>query len=111
MPVPHELLSQCLDVTKQLIALDKKAAINIRIGNEFVFSFNNQETFSERKKSPSQTKRNLLRKAAFENMQKENKQTEKTETKAFAMMPTLDKKVETETLKTQIQSTGMTLED
>ena len=84
MPVPHELLSQCLDVTKQLIALDKKATINIRIGNDFVFSFNNQETFDERKKSPSQIKRNFLRKAAFENTQKENRQTVKTETNALA---------------------------
>ena len=50
MSVPSELLSQCLEITKQLIALNQKAAINIRIGNEFEFSFNNQE-MSERKKS------------------------------------------------------------
>ena len=93
--VPHELLSQCLDITKQLISLDQKAAINIKIGNEFVFSFSNQETLSERKKSPSQIKRNLERKATFENMKKENIQNEKTETNALAAtaMPTLDKKV------------------
>ena len=102
MPVPHELLSQCLDVTKQLIALDKKAAINIRIGNDFVFSFNNQETFDEKKKSPSQIKRNFLRKAAFENTQKENRQTVKTETNALATIPTLDKTVETKDSETQI---------
>ena len=92
MSVPHELLSQCLDLTKLLITLDKKAAINIRIGHEFVFSFNNQETLGERKKSPSQIKRNVERKAAFE---KEKTQTEKTETKPFATTPTLEKKVET----------------
>ena len=102
MPVPHELLSQCLDVTKQLIALDKKAAINIRIGNDFVFSFNNQETFDEKKKSPSQIKRNFLRKAAFENTQKENRQTVKTETNALATISTLDKTVETKDAETQI---------
>ena len=62
MSVPRELLSQCLEITKQLIALNQKAAINIRIGNEFEFSFNNQE-IGERKKSPSQVKRNLERNA------------------------------------------------
>ena len=40
-------------------------------------------------------------------MQKENKQTEKTETKAFAMMPTLDKKVETRDAETQIDLTSI----
>ena len=99
MSVPHELLSQCLDLTKLLITLDKKAAINIRIGHEFVFSFNNQETLGDRKKSPSQIKRNVERKAAFE---KEKTQTEKIETKPFATMPTLEKKVETKDAETQI---------
>ena len=55
MSLPSELLAQCLDVTKQLITLNQKAAINIRIGSEFIFSFNNQE-ISEKKKSPSQIK-------------------------------------------------------
>ena len=102
--VPHELLSQCLEITKQLISLDQKAAINIKIGNEFVFSFSNQETFNERKKSPSQTKRNFERKATFENMKlkKENNQTEKPETKPFAAVATLDKKIETSDAETQV---------
>ena len=104
--VQHELLSQCLDLTKQLISLDQKAAINVRIGNEFVFSFSNQETLSERKKSPSQIKRNLERKATFENMKKENIRTEKTETNALAAtaMPTLDKKVKTRDTETEIDA-------
>ena len=46
---------QALDLAKQLISLNQKAAINIRIGSEFSFSFNNQDhETSERKKSPSQ---------------------------------------------------------
>ena len=73
MSVPSELLSQCLEITKQLIALNQKAAI-IRIGNEFEFSFNNQE-IGERKKSPSQVKRNLERNAIFKNMKKEKLET------------------------------------
>ena len=69
MSVPCELLSQCLEITKQLITLNQKAAINIRIGSEFIFSFNNQE-ISEKKKSPSQIKRNLERNETFKNMKK-----------------------------------------
>ena len=95
-----------MEITKQLISLDQKAAINIKIGNEFVFSFSNQETLSERKKSPSQIKRNLERKATFENMKKENIRTEKTETNALAAtaMPTLDKKVKTRDTETEIDA-------
>ena len=70
MSVPSEQLSQCLDLTKQLISLNQKAAINIKIGTDFIFSFNNQE-ISERKKSPSQLKRNLERKEIFKNTKKE----------------------------------------
>ena len=83
MSVPSELLSQCLEITKQLIALNQKAAINIRIGNEFEFSFNNQE-MGERKKSPSQVKRNLERNAIFKNMKKEKLETSP---KTFAKKP------------------------
>ena len=54
------LLSQCLDITKQLISAKQRATINIRIGSEFNFSFcNKEEPVSAQKKrtSPSQKKR------------------------------------------------------
>ena len=79
MSVPSELLSQCLDLTKQLISLNQKAAINIKIGSDFNFSFNNQE-ISERKKSLSQLKRNLERNKIFKTFK--NTQKEKLETNA-----------------------------
>ena len=91
MSVPSELLSQCLEITKQLIALNQKAAINIRIGSDFVFSFNNQET-SERKKSPSQIKRNLERNEIFQNTKKEKLERDEN---------TLEKKIETKDSESQ----------
>ena len=91
MSVPCELLSQCLDITKQLITLNQKAAINIRIGSDFVFSFNNQET-SERKKSPSQIKRNLERNEIFQNTKKEKLERDEN---------TLEKKIETKDSESQ----------
>ena len=101
MSVPSELLSQCLDITKQLITLNQKAAINIRIGNEFEFSFNNQE-MSERKKSPSQVKRNLERNAIFKNMKKEKLETSP---KTFAKKPeTKDSETQTVILSTTTET-------
>ena len=91
MSVPCELLSQCLEITKQLITLNQKAAINIRIGSDFVFSFNNQET-SERKKSPSQIKRNLERNEIFQNTKKEKLERDEN---------TLEKKIETKDSESQ----------
>ena len=75
MSVPSELLSQCLDITKQLITLNQKAVINIKIGSEFIYSFNNQDTNEMKKKSPSQMKRNLERNEMFKNMKKETLET------------------------------------
>ena len=86
MSVPCELLSQCLEIT-----LNQKAAINIRIGSDFVFSFNNQET-SERKKSPSQIKRNLERNEIFQNTKKEKLERDEN---------TLEKKIETKDSESQ----------
>ena len=91
MSVPCELLSQCLEITKQLITLNQKAAINIRIGSDFVFSFNNQET-SERKKSPSQIKRNLERNEIFQNTKKVKLERDEN---------TLEKKIETKDSESQ----------
>ena len=91
MSVPCELLSQCLEITKQLITLNQKAAINIRIGSDIVFSFNNQET-SERKKSPSQIKRNLERNEIFQNTKKEKLERDEN---------TLEKKIETKDSESQ----------
>ena len=106
MSVPSELLSQCLDLAKQLITLDQKASINVRLGSDFVFSFNNQENISERKKSPSQIKRNFERKETFKN----NMKKETIETKEN----TLEKKPETKDSETQIDilvtSTGTNTE-
>ena len=82
MSVPSELLSQCLDITKQLVSLNQKASINIRLGSDFVFSFNNQEIVNERKKSPSQIKRNFERNETFKNMKKETFETKNLEEKS-----------------------------
>ena len=69
-----------------------------------MFSFNNQEIISEKKKSPSQIKRNVERNEIFKNMKKETFETknleEKTETK--------DSETQTEILVT---STGMNTDD
>ena len=82
MSVPSELLSQCLDIAKQLVSLNQKASINIRLGSDFVFSFNNQEIISEKKKSPSQMKRNFERNETFKNMKKETFETKNLEEKS-----------------------------
>ena len=93
MSVSSELLSQCLDITKQLISLNQKAAINIRIGSEFSFNFNNQDhETSEKKKSPSQIKRNLERNEIFKNMKRETLETKET---LETNKKTLEKKIET----------------
>ena len=82
MSVPSELLSQCLDIAKQLVSLNQKASINIRLGSDFVFSFNNQEIINDRKKSPSQIKRNFERNETFKNMKKETFETKNLEEKS-----------------------------
>ena len=71
-----ELLSQCVDMTHQLIKTKQRATIDIRIGNEFKFQFCNQEdeAFVHKKKlSPSQRKRNSLRKSEFDNQKRVEK--------------------------------------
>ena len=63
------ILAQCLDMTTLVIKTKQKAIINIRIGSDFNFEFNNMEqnVFQPKKRqSPSQAKRNFERKVKFE---------------------------------------------
>ena len=64
----NELLSQCLDLAKQLMKNNQKATINISVGTDFNFKFSNLEhaSFTEKYKSPSQKKRSLERKAQYD---------------------------------------------
>ena len=68
MSVKNELLSQCLDLAKQLMKNNQKATINISVGTDFNFKFSNLEhaSFTEKYKSPSQKKRSLERKAQYD---------------------------------------------
>ena len=68
-----DLLSQCVDMTHQLIKTKQRATIDIRIGSEFKFQFSSQEdeAFANKKKlSPSQRKRNSIRKSEFEHLKR-----------------------------------------
>ena len=104
---------QALDLAKQLISLNQKAAINIKIGSDFSFSFNNQE-ISERKKSPSQLKRNLERNEIFKNMKKEKLETNsntletKTETKDSESQTDILTTTKTETKDSESQTDILT---
>jgi uncharacterized protein YecT (DUF1311 family) len=54
---------KCLEITSHVLNNDQRAFINIKIGNCFRFTFNNQETsIDTRKKSPSVIKRDNERK-------------------------------------------------
>ena len=66
------LLSQCVDLTHQLI---KTKMIDIRIGSEFKFHFCSQEDeiFARKKLSPSQRKRNSLRMSEFEHLKQDER--------------------------------------
>ena len=63
------MLAQCLDMRTLMIKTKQKAIINIRIGSDFNFQFNNMEqtVFEPKKKQlPNQVKRNFERKVKFE---------------------------------------------
>ena len=63
------MLAQCLDMRTLMIKTKQKAIINIRIGSDFNFQFNNMEqtVFQPKKRqSPFQVKRNFKRKVNFE---------------------------------------------
>ena len=58
-------LEQCIDLTTEILNKGVVAYINIKVGEDFVFTFNNQDYKKEensKTKSPSQIKRNKERK-------------------------------------------------
>ena len=78
-----EILRQCMEFTTQLIEKNMEVCINIKINENFNFSFNNAKdtpAFPPRKKSPTQLKRDYLRQKVFENKMKESLSDVKTET-------------------------------
>ena len=68
MSVNNALLSQCLDIAKQLMSKNQRATINIMMGKDFSFEFSNQElaAYSHKNKSPSQIKRSLERQECYD---------------------------------------------
>ena len=64
-----DLLTQCVEMTHQLVKTKQKANINIRVGSDFHYQLCSQaeEAFATgRKVSPSQRKRNNIRRSEFE---------------------------------------------
>ena len=95
-----ELLSRCLDITRQLVELEHKAMINIKIGEKFVFMFDNQENIVHRNKSPSQKKRDLRRKYDFQDSKLRKCKSEKDTDNVEAVN---DDKIETKVTETQTE--------
>ena len=61
------LMMKCLDLIKQVLDSQGKVYINIRMGDSFQFTFNNQDSVgSHKKKSHSQQARDTLRQQEFE---------------------------------------------
>ena len=74
MKMTDENMQKCLEITSHVLNNDQRAFINIKIGNSFCFTFNNQETsINTRKKSPSVIKRDNERKELFKENMKEEK--------------------------------------
>ena len=73
MSQESKYLKQCIDLTTEVLNKGVIAYINIKVGEDFVFTFNNQEYKKEEIKktrsSPSQIRRNRERK---ENLVKRN---------------------------------------
>ena len=69
------LMQKCLEITSHVLNKDQRVFINIKIGNSFSFTFNNQESNMDvKKKSPSVTRRDNDRKELFkENLKQEGK--------------------------------------
>ena len=69
------LMQKCLEITSHVLNKDQRVFINIKIGNSFSFTFNNQESnMYVKKKSPSVTRRDNDRKELFkENLKQEGK--------------------------------------
>ena len=65
---PSDVLAMCLRLTNSLLEANKTAYINVRIGEDFNFTFNNQERnpLTWKRKSPSQARRDELRLSQFQ---------------------------------------------
>ena len=63
------MLSQCIDVVHNLTRLNQYASISVRIGQDFDFSFTNQDLIAARKLSPSQQHRNRIRRMNYQQCQ------------------------------------------
>ena len=60
------ILSQCIGIVRELSRSDKCASISVRIGQDFDFSFSNQDIISTKRMSPSKQNRNKTRKIKYE---------------------------------------------
>ena len=124
------LLSQCLEITQQLIKNKQSATINIRVGEDFIYHFSNQESsiIHKKKFSPSQRKRNEERKQKFEQkrvndeksdiikVEKEVDEEQKVSIKNSAVQTDLEdiiekKDYETQTETMQMESIGVNTEE
>jgi hypothetical protein len=86
-----DFLAICHNLAKNVLETNKTAYINIKIGREFSFTFNNQDRspFSWKKKSPSQTQRDQRRMNQF--------QTRKAEAEAAQAKPIEEVKLDDRT--------------
>ena len=69
------LLTQCLDMTKQLMKPNQQVTISIMIGSDFKFEFSNQDQSvieQKKKQSPSKRRRNVQRKEDYDVAKKRN---------------------------------------
>ena len=90
------LMMKCLDLTKQVLDSQGQVYINIRMGDSFQFTFNNQDSVGiHKKKSHSQQARDTLRQQEFkEKRLKEEIVDSEKEVKDYKKVEgdTLDKK-------------------
>ena len=70
------LLTQCINLVNQIVKMDMMAFINIQVGDNFSFVFDNKKYLPRepKKKSPSQEKRNIERTIHFKRKMCENEQ-------------------------------------
>ena len=76
-----DFLAICHNLAKNVLETNKPAYINIKIGREFSFTFNNQDRSpsSWKKKSPSQAKRDQRRMNQFQTRKAEAAQAKPIE--------------------------------
>ena len=60
------VLSQCIAMVREMTKSEHCATISVRIGQDFDFSFTNQDFTSTKRLSPSQQNRNKMRKINYE---------------------------------------------